>query len=465
MSSTTKLIFISLLFVGLLVLPALGADRTTIRQGWNLFTTQQDIEMGRDLADQAEITQPLIDDHKPNTYLDALGQQLAQRAPGEKYPYQFKIIDDSSINANALPGGFIYVTRGAIEAAQTEPELAGLLAHQIAHVALRHGSQNVSKAYSARIPNARPGRVDVNAAISRLDLNGPGDSPVYKYSSEAERQADIVATQIMVDAGFDPQAMTRVMQRIRNTSSRQTTAFYSSHPDLANRAARVRTETQNMGGMARNIRGDSPDFHSVQDLLMAASDGDRYYELGRSRSNRNSGTTVVDVPSTRLITHREGDIQFRYPDNWTVQEDQDGISVAPEGGVVSGSLAYGMKIATFMPQTRFFGQSGLNSGIEQRSGTTALSRATDQLVDQLRLSNSNMKVVGTSQRRLVDGQPGAVLTLNNDSPLGGTEVNWLVTVLRPDGSLRYFIGVAPQRDFNRYSLVFDQIVGSARFMN
>ena len=462
MSSKTKLTFIFLLIVGMLVLPAFGADRTTIKQGWNLFTAQQDIQIGRDLADRAEANQPLIDDNKPNAYLNALGQQLVRRAPGERYPYQFKILDEPSINANALPGGFIYVTRGAIEAAQNEPELAGLLAHQIAHVALRHGSQNASQAYVAQVPSARTGRVDVDAAISRIDVNLNGDSPVIKYSREAERQADIIATQIMVDAGFDPQAMTQMMQRVRNQPSNRSTSFYSSHPDLANRAARVRTETQNMGGTARNMRGDSPDFHSVKNFLMAASDADRPYEIGRSA--RNSSSTSVELPSTRMLTHREDDIQFRYPDNWTVSEDQDGISLAPEGGVVSGSLAYGMKVAIFRPQTQSFGQTGLNTGIGQ-SGKTALSRATSQLVDEIRQSNPNMRMAGAEQRRLVDGQSAAVLTFNNDSPIGGAEVNWLVTVLRPDGTLRYFVGVAPQPDYNRYASTFDQIVGSARFIN
>ncbi len=298
--------------------------------------------------------------------------------------------------------------------------------------------------------------MSVDATLSRLDIHLTGDSPVTRFSREAERQADIVATQIMVDAGFDPQALTHMMQRMKSELSNRTVAYFNSHPDLANRAARVRDEAQKMGG-AKNTRGDSPDFHSIQDHLVASADNpDRTYEVGRSSS------TVVDTPSTRLITHREGDIQFRFPDNWSVYDDQDGISIAPEGGIVSGSLAYGMKIATFTPPNGRPFQNGLNSTID-RTGRT-LSRVTDQLVDQIRQSNPDMRMVGSEQRRTVDGQSAVVRTFNNDSATGGTEVNWLVSVSGTDGTLRYFIGVAPRRDFNRYASTFDQIVGSVRFI-
>jgi len=222
-----------------------------------------------------------------------------------------------------------------------------------------------------------------------------------------------------------------------------------------------------MGGTAQKMRGDSPDFHSVKDSLMAAADSDRSYQVGRSKRSTSTSTASVELPSTRMITHREGDIQFRYPDNWTVYDDQDGISLAPEGGIVSGSLAFGMKVATFQPTNSRLFQNGLNSsgGIGVDRGKTALSRATDQLIAQIRQSNPNMRMAGTDQRRLVDGQSAMVMQFTNDSALGGSERNWLVSVLRPDGTLRYFVGVAPGGEFNRYSPTFESIVGSVRFIN
>ena len=130
--------------VGLVLAVALGAyaadSRTKLKPGWNLFSPQQDIEMGRESAKQAEKQLPILNDRQANSYIDALGKRLASHAPGEKYPYQFKIVNDTAINAFALPGGFVYVNRGAIEAADSENQIAGVMAHEIGHVVLRHGT-------------------------------------------------------------------------------------------------------------------------------------------------------------------------------------------------------------------------------------------------------------------------------------------------------------------------------------
>lgn len=410
--------------------------------------------MGRALADEAESTLPLVDQANANAYIDALGRQLASHAPGEKYPYQFKIIDDNGINTFALPGGFIYVTRGLVEAAQSEPQLAGVLAHQIGHVALRHGTQQVSRAYADQVPNAASRKVSVESAMARLDIAFDENSMVLKYPREAERQADLVATQIMVDTGFDPRQMAQFFQRISDERTSLTTQFFNNHPNLPNRAARIRGELANMGGLPRNVRGDSPDFHSVQRHLMANAS---------SSVDRDRATVKPDRSSSRMVLYRWRDLEFRYPENWRVNEEGEALSVTPDGGIVSGALAYGMRIATFEPRnTSFFGEKGLTVPTD-RSSRTSLSRGTDQLIDELRQSNPNMDVVRSDERRRVDGETAMTIELTNDSPTGGREVNWLVTVLRPNGLLYYFVGVAPQREFSRYSSTFEQIVSSVRF--
>src|SRR5436190_1875294 len=144
-----------------LVVTAYAADsRTKLKPGWNLFSPQQDIEMGRESAKQAEMQLPILNDRQATSYIDTLGKQLASHAPGEKYPYQFKIVNDTAINAFALPGGFIYVNRGAIEAADSENQIAGVMAHEIGHVVLRHGTNQVSKAYLAQAARLQtPGRI------------------------------------------------------------------------------------------------------------------------------------------------------------------------------------------------------------------------------------------------------------------------------------------------------------------
>jgi len=438
----------------LLALPVM-ADRTPLRTGWNLFSAQQDVEMGRVLAEEAESSMSIVDDGYSNGYIGALGNQLAIHAPGYKYPYQFKIVNDSAIDSWALPGGYIYVTSGLVEAAQTEPQLASAIAHQIGHVVMRHASQKVSQDYLAEVPSATQGRVPVRTAMARLDIGFYPDSAVLNHSAEFERQADVIATQILLDARFDANQMPFFFQKLQAEPRDLTAEFFSHHPGVANSAARVRREVQNMGGLQRNLRGDSPDLHTTQQHLS----GQVTMTSTIDRIDRD-----VELPSTRMLTYRGRDLEFRYPDNWRASEEGDAISIAPDNGFVSGSLAYGATISTFEPQGNFFGQTGLVAP-GARPAVTSLKTATDQLVADLRRSNSAMRLVRTDDRRTVDGYSAMVTELTNDSPIGGRETDWLVTVLRPDGVLHYFVGVAPQNEFNRYASTFDKMVASIRFID
>ena len=129
---------------------AVAQRQTVVRPGFNLFTVEQDIELGRQSAQQVERQIPFVRDPVVERYVADIGKRLAAVAPGAKYPYQFKVVNLSDINAFALPGGFMYVNRGLIEAVETEGEVAGVMAHEMAHVALRHQTNQVSKAYVAK---------------------------------------------------------------------------------------------------------------------------------------------------------------------------------------------------------------------------------------------------------------------------------------------------------------------------
>ena len=174
-----------------IALTANAADsRSKLKPGWNLFSPQQDVEMGRQVSRQAERELPMLNDRRANAYVDALGKRLAAHAPGEKYPYQFRIVNDSAINAFALPGGFVYVNRGALEAADTEAQIAGVIAHEIGHVALRHGTHQASTAYVAQAPLAILGGVlgsnSVGGVLAQLGVSFATSSLLLKYSRDVE---------------------------------------------------------------------------------------------------------------------------------------------------------------------------------------------------------------------------------------------------------------------------------------
>jgi len=449
----SKLLGITTTVIALVFAPALWADRTTVSPGWTMFSHQQDVEIGRQLANDLEGQHSLFTDRNSNVYLDSLGNQLAAHSPGDRFTYQFKIIDDRSFNAYALPGGLIYLNRGVIEAAQNEGQLAGILAHEIAHVALRHGSSEISNAYSDN--GARRGVRGPAASTVLSDVNigfGPGAAPL-KYTREQERQADIAAVQILHDSGFDPRAMTQVFQQQNNTG--RSSEFFAAHPTPLNFAAMVRTEMQNIGGLPTNLRNDNSNFESVKDVVLSASESRRGL---RSAADRPSST----VPSTRMLTYSGGDIQFRYPSNWRVSEDVLAITIAPRDGMVNGSLAYGMQMGTYdWRGGRNFGQGLVPLG-DRPFAADSLRQATDQFLDHLRRSNPNMRNVRSVGQTRVDGMPALISQTTNESPTGGLEADRIVTVLRPGGVLWYFIGVAPEREFNRYSAAFEDIVASAR---
>jgi predicted Zn-dependent protease len=193
--------FVALLLV---VMPMTGLAQTRVKPGFNLFSPQQDVEIGKQSALEAEKQLQLIRDGRALEYLNRLGQRLSEQAPGERYPYTFKLVNAAEINAFALPGGQIYVNRATIEAAQSEAELAGVIAHEISHVALRHGTHQASKAYLAQAGLGVLGGL-LGAGSAGAIIGAVGDLGLntlfLKYSREAETQADVVGAQIMARAG------------------------------------------------------------------------------------------------------------------------------------------------------------------------------------------------------------------------------------------------------------------------
>src|SRR4030095_13637515 len=139
----TRLTLLALMLLTMTVL----AERTRLKPGGpNLYTPADDVKLGQQVAAEAEKEFGLVTNRDVATYVSALGQRLALKAPNEnKFPFTFKVVDDKQINAFALPGGPVYVNRGALEAADNEAQIAGVIGHEIAHVILRHGTVQASK--------------------------------------------------------------------------------------------------------------------------------------------------------------------------------------------------------------------------------------------------------------------------------------------------------------------------------
>src|SRR5438132_6702215 len=234
----------------LALLPA--PERTRLRPGFNLFSAQQDVEIGKQVSQDAEKKLKIINDSQIGTYIATLGRRLVLRTPGERFPYQFKVVNDKAINAFALPGGFLYINRGIFENADNEAQLAGVMSHEISHVVLRHGTNQMSKAYAAQAPLAVLGGVlgnnSIGGVLAQTGASFAANSVLLKFSRDAERQADLMGTQILYDSGYNPRAMAQFFEKIETESSSRGSQFFSDHPNPGNRISSVNQEISKLGG-------------------------------------------------------------------------------------------------------------------------------------------------------------------------------------------------------------------------
>ena len=222
----------------------------------NLFSVQQDVQAGRQAAAQVERQMPILRDAQATSYVNAIVRRLAAHAPGPEFPYQAKIVNSNDINAFALPGGYVYVNRGLINAVRSEGELAGVLAHEIAHVAERHGTEQATKAYGGQAAIGILGQLlggrDRRLGLPEQIIGSLGVNAAFmKFSRDAEHEADRVGAEMMARAGYDPMEMASffdVLQAKRRSNPNAVSKFFSSHPQPADRSARIRQHAATLGG-------------------------------------------------------------------------------------------------------------------------------------------------------------------------------------------------------------------------
>jgi hypothetical protein len=435
--------------------PPIWADRTALKPGVNVFTPEQDITLGKQNAAQAEKQLRMLNDSRVDDYLNSLGKKLATHAPGYKYPYQYKCVNDTAVNAFALPGGYIYINRGAIEAADTEAQLAGVMAHETSHVALRHGTNQATKAQLASVPFAiLGGMVGGNSAgglLAQLAGSFSLNSILLKYSRTDESQADVMGTQILYDTGYDPRAMAQFFEKLNaETKGKQPAQFFSDHPNPGNRVERVDQEVDLLGGPPANYQSDSPEFQEIKRYVRRLPQPPKSAPAGATSANAGK----PEPPSAHLNGFQNDILEVRYPDNWKSSSSGSTFTLMPPGGVVQdnkgqSALAYGVMFNEFQPRA-------------DNSSRVPIEEATDQLVASLRQSNPNLREIGNRRPMQVDGADAVSAYFTNGSPVGGNERDWLVTIERPEGLL-FFICVAPEKDFDAYDAAFQNLINSVRF--
>ena len=450
-----------LLGVILLAPPPALAQRTPLKPGWNLLSTKQDVEMGLQASKEAEKQLVMLNDARVDSYLNKLGRRLSGKAPGVQFPYQYKCVNDRAINAFALPGGFVYINRGVIELADNEAQLAAVMAHETSHVALRHGTNQASKAYVEQNALAMlGGMLGSNMVGSLTQIVGAfaANSLLLKYSRTAESQADILGTQIIYDNGYDPRAMAQFLEKLEAEEKKngKPMEFFSNHPSPEHRVDRVMTEVDKLGGPQANYKTDSAEFQDIKRHVVSLAPPPKGKPTSTASAPGGGNGKRPAPPSSGVQDFSNDIVSLRYPDNWQSNGQGSAASLVPNGGVVddgkgNASLAWGVIVSVYEPK-----QGG--------SGNATLQEATDQLLEDLRHNNPSMRVQRRAEPMRLGGEHALSMYLADDSPMGGKETVWLITALRPEG-LVHLICVAPQSDYDQYSHAFESLVSSVRFRN
>src|SRR5215216_3328953 len=453
-----------LTLVAISVMPFSALAQTQIKYHSNKYSVQDDVKLGRQAAQEAEQQFPLLRDEEVRSYVEDVGRRLVSAIPSQfqhpEFQYYFRVVNARDINAFALPGGPMYVNRGMIEAARTEGEMAGVMAHEISHVALRHGTAQATK-------GQKYGVLAGIAGIAGTIFGGPGvgqlaQAPfavyILKFSREYETEADILGAQIMARAGYDPRDLANMFRTLEQQGAGGG-GFLSDHPNPSDRYARINREAQMLRVNAG--RGDSRDFARVQERLRGyqraptmaeiAQSGQRY-PVGENTGNypNNPPSGRVEYPSNRFQTYTilNGGVQVSVPGNWRQINDASSVWFVPEGGYgqYNGQVVY---------------THGASFGVAQTSNRN-LQRATEELINNLAQGNNNLRSSGGYQRAMLSGRTALVSTLSNrHEATGRPESVRLITTQLRNGQLFYMIAVVPQNERN-FDSAFQNILRSVR---
>ncbi len=454
--------------VALLTSVSLIFGQTKIVAPENKYKVEEDVKAGREAAQEVSKQLPILRDDGVDDYVDRVGQRLVENIPSEfrhsQFRYTFDVVNVSDLNAFALPGGPMYINRGMLQAAKNEGEVAGVLAHEISHVALRHGTAQAGKATPYQVGSILgqiAGAILGGVAGQVLSIGSqviPG-TVFLKYGREYERQADTLGAQIMARAGYDPRDMANMFQTIQAKGGGGGPEWFSSHPNPGNRYEAINKEAALL--RVTNPVRNTAEFTQLRSRLQRMAPAPTTEQVmkqggGNQRTGRDTGggypsgqVGQVEPPSGTYETFDGGNLfRIAVPSNWRELQGNNSVTFAPEGG-------YG----DYRGQSVF--THGLQVGMEGNSNRGNLRTATNQLIQGLAQSNPSLQQAGGFSNVNIAGRQGLATVLSNVSDVTRQQERIaLYTTQLNDGSLFFVVGVAPSREFNNYRQIFNRSVQS-----
>lgn len=360
-------LFPALLAVGLgagLAAGPLGCARNPVtgKSELSLVSESQEIQMGKQGAQEVAQTIGLYDDANTQAYVADIGKRMAAESERPNLPWEFHVVDDASVNAFAIPGGFIYVTRGLMGTINTEAELATVVGHEIAHVTNRHSVQQISKSQLAQL-GLGIGSI-LSSDIAKFgQLAGAGLGLLFlKYGRDAENQADEGGFRYALGQNYDVREMPKVFQTLGRISETggggRLPEWLATHPDPGNRIKHIEKMLDTVPLDQRKLIVDREDYlRHVQGMTFGEDPRQGYFE-------------------GNAFYHPKMRFQLKFPDGWKKQNmPQAVVAVSPnEDAIVQ--LALAGQTPPDQAASQFLSQEGVQAGNASRTSINGLPAAS-----------------------------------------------------------------------------------------
>lgn len=331
-----------------LVVASCSTNPATGKRQVAFIGEEQEIAMGREADQQIIQSLGLYQDQEMQAYVNRLGQQLARDSERPNLPWTFRVVDDPVVNAMALPGGFIYVTRGLMSHLTSEAELVSVLGHEIGHVTGRHSVEQMSKAQIAQIGMVA-GMILKPELAQYGDIAQTGLSLMFmKYGRDDEREADDLGLRYMIRKNYDPRQMPEVFETLARVSQQQGAGripgWLSTHPTPENRIQRIEQHLAELKVDTSNLTvGRERYLQNIDNVVFGQNPREGYF-----RGNE--------------FIQPELAFSIRFPQGWQVQNQKQAVgAISPNQDAVVVLTLSGRRSPQEAAQ-EFFSQQGVQRG-------------------------------------------------------------------------------------------------------
>jgi len=436
-------------------------------QSINFFSLKQDVEIGSESAKEAEQSLSLLASSSlPHRYISSIGYRVTQNRSLPAMKYRYRIINSKDVNSVGFPGGAIYLNRGLLEIASNDDEVAAIVAHEVSHIASRHGTAQLSRQLMVQAPLKIAAGTPLSEVwrdeIAKLGIALGIDAPFVRYNTDQELEAGLRTVQLMADARFDPNGFRTLQDKISEAETSDVArrpAFLFNHPQSQALAPDIAERIDKLSTPSRRARA-SADFRAFRSALL---------KLPVPVPKPGEPLDGVAAMLPEVYTHPMDFYRLSHPARWQVtRSGPNGAIIAPADGVQASrngtDVSHGVMFDLFdisLPDRSLTLEQATNrliAFLRQRNQPPADPRFVD-----LRVGTSWLRMVpGAQTQTLISGEPAMrTVMIGRPDTSSQPEIAWVVTRLYYQ-SLFYMVFVAPEDEFPTYQPVFEQMIRSVR---